>query len=127
MATSVIGSFPKDQQEKIKAVRDIPSGKVTPLENITVLDYWDDVIAKYPSDPVNIEILPNDLGFIQYTGGTTGVSKGAVLTHRNIVANSFQAKVWITDLKEGGERILSALPFFTAPFSTRLDSNESST
>ncbi|MFW9949815.1 MAG: AMP-binding protein, partial [Candidatus Thorarchaeota archaeon] len=43
IATSVIGSFPKDQQEKIKAVQEIPSGVVTPLEGKTVYNYQDDV------------------------------------------------------------------------------------
>jgi len=111
LVTSIIGSFPKDQQVKIKAVRDIPSGKVTPLENITVMDYWDDVIAKYSSDPVDIEISPDDLGFIQYTGGTTGPAKGAMLTHRNVVAFMHVTKAWLNwDKGTGGA--VSGFPFF---------------
>ena len=111
LVTSIIGSFPKDQQEKIKAVRDIPSGKVTPLENITVLDYWDDVIAKYLSDPISIEISPDDLGFIQYTGGTTGPAKGAMLTHSNVVAFMNITTAWLNwDKGTGGA--VSGFPYF---------------
>ncbi len=55
----------------------------------------------------------SDIAFLQYTGGTTGVSKGAVLTHRNISANISQAKAWIgKNLKEGRESIVTALPLY---------------
>ncbi len=49
---------------------------------------------------------------LQYTGGTTGVPKAATLTHRNIVSNCIQARNWLTDLREGEERVLSVVPFF---------------
>ena len=42
-----------------------------------------------------VELAAEDIAFLQYTGGTTGVSKGAVLTHRNLVANVLQATAWI--------------------------------
>jgi long-chain acyl-CoA synthetase len=54
-----------------------------------------------------------DIAFLQYTGGTTGVSKGAMLTHGNIVANLQQVSAWIgTGLKEGGELVITALPMY---------------
>lgn len=54
-----------------------------------------------------------DLAFIQYTGGTTGVSKGAMLTHKNIVANMEQIGAWlIPQLREGVEQIITALPLY---------------
>ena len=54
-----------------------------------------------------------DIAFLQYTGGTTGVSKGAVLTHRNIIANLSQAKAWIEHaIEEGKEIIITALPLY---------------
>ena len=58
-------------------------------------------------------IKNNDLAFLQYTGGTTGVSKGAMLTHGNIIANFLQAKAWIQFLiKEGEEIIITPLPLY---------------
>jgi long-chain acyl-CoA synthetase len=57
---------------------------------------------------------PKGLALIQYTGGTTGLSKGAMLTHANLVANVLQCRAWIKDLKEGpgGDVFLSVIPFF---------------
>ncbi|MDR7543754.1 MAG: long-chain fatty acid--CoA ligase [Armatimonadota bacterium] len=57
-------------------------------------------------------ISQSDPAVLQYTGGTTGVPKAATLTHRNVVCNTLQAAAWLTDLKEGEERILSVVPFF---------------
>lgn len=59
-----------------------------------------------------VKILPEDRAVFLYTGGTTGVSKGAVLQHRNLAANSFQVKSWCTDFQDGKEIILGVLPFF---------------
>lgn len=61
--------------------------------------------------PVNIG--PDDIAFLQYTGGTTGVPKGATLSHRNMVANLQQAHAWLKPfLKEGRETIITALPLY---------------
>ena len=62
--------------------------------------------------PPGVKVAPDDLAVLQYTGGTTGVPKGAMLTHRNLVANFTQMRSWLTDLKEGEERFLSVAPFF---------------
>ncbi|MHB8405405.1 MAG: long-chain-fatty-acid--CoA ligase [Gammaproteobacteria bacterium] len=54
-----------------------------------------------------------DIAFLQYTGGTTGVAKGAVLTHRNMVANVLQASAWLgSHLESGKETIITALPLY---------------
>ncbi len=54
----------------------------------------------------------NDLAVLQYTGGTTGVPKGAMLTHANLTINTAQIMDWVTNLEPGTERILGILPFF---------------
>jgi long-chain acyl-CoA synthetase len=60
-----------------------------------------------------VSLAREDIAFLQYTGGTTGLSKGAMLTHRNILANIEQAGVWIGgSLKEGEEVVISPLPMY---------------
>lgn len=57
-------------------------------------------------------LSPDDTAAILYTGGTTGTRKGVVLSHGNLVANAFQARLWMPDVQAGRERMLAALPFF---------------
>lgn len=57
-------------------------------------------------------ISGNDLAFLQYTGGTTGLSKGAMLTHRNMVANIEQAVAWLTPIASKEHRVITALPLY---------------
>jgi long-chain acyl-CoA synthetase len=60
-----------------------------------------------------VELKHEDVAFLQYTGGTTGVSKGAMLTHANIASNVMQAHAWIKPvMREGEELILTALPLY---------------
>jgi long-chain acyl-CoA synthetase len=59
-----------------------------------------------------VTVHDEDLAMLLYTGGTTGRSKGAILTHRNLYVNVVQVGHWLTDLKHGGEVIMAALPFF---------------
>jgi len=61
-----------------------------------------------------VQVDHDDIAFLQYTGGTTGVAKGAMLTHRNLVANMQQASAWIaaSGIEEGKEWIITALPLY---------------
>ncbi len=61
-----------------------------------------------------VDVVPRDVAFLQYTGGTTGVSKGAVLTHRNLVANTLQIVNWMPELKRIGQDgiVITALPLY---------------
>ncbi len=62
-------------------------------------------------DPVHV--TQDDLAFLQYTGGTTGVCKGAMLTHRNLLANLLQAHAWVKSVvTEDGEVVVTALPLY---------------
>ena len=65
---------------------------------------------KLPLKPVNIGF--EDTAFLQYTGGTTGVAKGAMLTHKNIVSNLLQSREWLTQLDDTRETIVTALPLY---------------
>jgi len=60
-----------------------------------------------------VDVSPDDLAFLQYTGGTTGVPKGAMLSHGNIIANLQQSHAWLKPvLEEGREIIITALPLY---------------
>lgn len=77
-------------------------------------DIWlPDLLAKYKgASKPNLEIGPNDTALFQYSGGTTGVSKGAVASHYNVVADTLMIKSWMTNLEEGKEIVLMAIPLF---------------
>ncbi len=61
--------------------------------------------------PAEIESA-NDLAALVYTGGTTGLAKGAMLTHANLVRNAMQSTAWFPGLRDGGESVMCVLPFF---------------
>jgi long-chain acyl-CoA synthetase len=58
-----------------------------------------------------VSVAPSDSAVIQYTGGTTAASKGVLLSHYNLVANTIQTRHWMPEAKEGRERFLCVLPF----------------
>jgi long-chain acyl-CoA synthetase len=63
--------------------------------------------------PPKVDVTLDDIAFLQYTGGTTGVAKGAMLTHGNLVANMLQASAWIgRNIHEGEEVIVTAIPLY---------------
>ncbi|MGE5174558.1 MAG: long-chain-fatty-acid--CoA ligase [Betaproteobacteria bacterium] len=70
------------------------------------------LIKDLPGAAVDADVSPDDIALFQYTGGTTGIPKGAILTHRNLVVNATQCRAWFTHLKEGDEVVLAAIPFF---------------
>ncbi|MGB2569935.1 long-chain-fatty-acid--CoA ligase [Micromonospora citrea] len=57
---------------------------------------------------------PDDTALLQYTGGTTGTPKGAILTHRNLRANAAQGRAWVPGLRDGEETVYAVLPLFHA-------------
>jgi long-chain acyl-CoA synthetase len=85
-------------------------------------------VAPHPSDPEHVDfaaLIANDgqleapaidprrdIAVLQYTGGTTGIPKGAMLTHFNLVANAIQCRLWMSGLGSGHEKVLAVLPFF---------------
>ncbi|MBE9478843.1 MAG: long-chain fatty acid--CoA ligase [Chloroflexi bacterium] len=77
-------------------------------------DYWmQDLLKEYSAaDRPQMEMKPKDDALYQYSGGTTGLSKAAIATHGNLVANTLQIKSWLPSVKVGGETVLMAIPMF---------------
>jgi long-chain acyl-CoA synthetase len=77
-------------------------------------DEWlQDVLAQHrPEQRPALDLGPEDVALLQYTGGTTGLSKGAVGTHRNLVANTIQCRLWQPQIRDGKEVTLLAIPMF---------------
>ena len=75
--------------------------------------YWfQDLLASAPARPTRVVVDLVDAAVLMSPGGTTGVSKGAQLTHRNVQANAVQIRAWFPRLVEGREVILTSLPLF---------------
>ncbi|MBF0397968.1 MAG: AMP-binding protein [Desulfobacterales bacterium] len=108
-----------------KLLKKFPTGKVTPVNGKNVLEFKE-FLSGYPFIKLNIvqnflsnywipklaaAPVPDDPCLIQYTGGTTGLPKGTVLTHKNMVSNITQAKQWI-EFQNGKDIMCSAFPLF---------------
>jgi long-chain acyl-CoA synthetase len=111
VATSVAGFLPKFKQVLGKLLKKIPSGKLAPLAGKTVLNYHKEVLNRSSAAAVEVQITPDDLGWIQYTGGTTGAPKGAMLSHRNAAHNMLSINQWL-GWEWGRGVLLSGFPMF---------------
>ena len=83
--------------------------KVEPTEDVLV---FKDIISKYSASPLEDLSKWDALGAMLYTGGTTGVSKGVMLSHANLSSNVQQFIAWFPDLKPGEERLIGNFPVF---------------
>ena len=87
----------------------VPSRKV---EKDAGIYFFQELLKQNPSKPLGVEVDPfNDLALIQYTGGTTGSPKGAMLTHHNLVSNAYMCNAWL-NAEESKEVQMNVLPFY---------------
>lgn len=110
--TKVSDYFPLLWRSLYTAVRERREGDAMPRD-ADVLP-WARLVAGRHSRPPDVQVHPDDLAVLQYTGGTTGLPRGAMLTHRNLSVNAAQGLAWFVGLREGGECFLLVVPIFHA-------------
>ncbi len=88
--------------------------KMVPHWNITgAISFKEILLSGQLGQFKEVKMAPSNTAFLQYTGGTTGVSKGAELSHGNVIANVMQAKEWIkANLRDGQEIVITPLPLY---------------
>lgn len=101
--------FPKNILFPLVAKKKNLAANVKSAENVYK---WKDVMAKSSPTPPDVELSFDDVAMYQYTGGTTGVSKGTMLTHGNLSKQVQQIEAWFPTFNKGEEVMLGALPIF---------------
>ncbi|HXE69513.1 MAG TPA: long-chain fatty acid--CoA ligase [Hyphomicrobiaceae bacterium] len=116
LARAIVASFPallpgaKAVLFKLFKGKDLARPDKSPVAAKVILDA---TVMDNEADPHAVPVdAANDVAVLQYTGGTTGTPKGAMLTHANISINCQQSAAWAVNLEHGQERALAALPFF---------------
>ncbi|WP_044893455.1 long-chain-fatty-acid--CoA ligase [Bacillus alveayuensis] len=86
---------------------------VVQIEKSSEVHLWKDILNASTPYELNMENnVAEDIAILQYTGGTTGLPKGVMLTHENLVSNTKMCATWMYDSKRGRESVLGMLPFF---------------
>jgi long-chain acyl-CoA synthetase len=101
--------FPSKPLVRAKQRKDPAWVDVLPEQNVF---FFQDLLDKYGPTPPKAGTTADDVALFQYTGGTTGLPKAAMLTHRNLVRNTYQVASWLTTTQFGQEKMMAAIPFF---------------
>ncbi|MCA1960025.1 MAG: AMP-binding protein [Desulfomonile sp.] len=110
VATGALDFLPGYKRVLGRLLKKVPTGKVGPVTGKQVTTFRE-VLSRYPADDPAIKVAADDNCLIQYTGGTTGLPKGTVITHRNVIATSVHTSEWARP-NTGHEVFLSGFPFF---------------
>ena len=109
--TNVKTYLPWLQRTIFRFTRERQEGHRLPAYEAEKVLWWERLMRRAPGDFQSVPVIPDDLAVLLYTGGTTGAPKGVMLSHRNLVANAMQTRVWFADLREGRETFVGVLPF----------------
>ncbi len=112
IVTNIKEYFPGLLSTLFTVAKEKKDGHRVDISNEADTVWFNDFLAPAGSKPTPVEMSPKDIAVLMYTGGTTGVPKGAELTHHNVVVNAIQATAWMKGggLQEGAEVMITALP-----------------
>ncbi len=112
IVTNIKEYFPTSLKLLFTLAKEKKEGHRVDIAHDADTTWFQDVVATAPAAPQPVEIAPADTAVLMYTGGTTGVPKGAQLTHGNVVANALQSTAWLSGAgqSDGPEIMLTALP-----------------
>ncbi len=110
IATGIVDFLPWIKRVAGKLLKKVPTGRVSPVAGKTVIRFMD-ILRRFPNQRPSVEVRPEDDCLVMYTGGTTGLPKGTVITHENIVAELSIVTTWL-NMRRGEEIILSGFPYF---------------
>jgi len=102
--------YPSALAKLDKVLRTGRSSRIRPHASRFMSHTWQDLLQARLPRPVSVS--PSDIACLQYTGGTTGTSKGAMLTHANLVTNAYQTEQWLSCGENRPEVMVAALPLF---------------
>ncbi len=111
ITTNVSSFLPEINEDILKTYGEIPQVEIAPLKGKIVIDFHKDILEKHSSEHKHVHCTPDDIGWIQYTGGTTGLPKGAMLNHRGRVSNVISFIRWLK-WEKGKDIGCSAFPFY---------------
>ncbi|HEX6291984.1 MAG TPA: long-chain fatty acid--CoA ligase [Herpetosiphonaceae bacterium] len=111
IVTHIFDLLPFPSKQLVRRAQQKEADWVTVQPSASV-HLFEDLLAKAPAQPPRVEVSPDDVALFQYTGGTTGVPKAAMLTHRNLVANTLQVVSFLPSAEPGKEKVMAAIPFF---------------
>ncbi len=110
VSTGILDFLPWFKRTLAKLLKKVPTGQVKPLDGKKVLKFMD-VLSEYSSADPGIKVAPDNICQVQYTGGTTGLPKGAIISHRNLIAELYLVINWL-QMEPRKEVVLSGFPFF---------------
>ena len=114
IVTNIKDFFPRHLRLLFSLTRERRDGHRVSLPRDETCHWLNRLLTRARSWPPDVGVGSGDLALLQYTGGTTGTAKGAMLTHRNLLANALQVRAWLGNLAapDGSDVVLGVLPLF---------------
>jgi long-chain acyl-CoA synthetase len=114
IVTNIKEYLPQQSRKAFIAFMERQEGHRVRIPRVKGIYKFQELLRRFSPAPPAVKTDPDDVAMFQYTGGTTGISKAAVATHRNVLANVYQMRAWAfsTGLNQGEEVVMGVMPLF---------------